>query len=172
MVNTIEKGVDLPFIRSPYNYDREAVSDATGLKCEDPSLAQQHFKEETDINYIVDTFTRTGTLPQSSMVGQFGDFTHATDYKTALDAVIHAQDAFMTLPAAVRSRFANDPGQLLDFIADDKNRDEAVKLGLVPPLAAASETGAVGASPIQTASAPSAPGATGVSSPPQAQSST
>ena len=28
---------DVPFLRTPYNYDVDAVSDETGLKCEDPS---------------------------------------------------------------------------------------------------------------------------------------
>jgi hypothetical protein len=30
-----------PFLRTPYNYDRDVVSDESGLACADPSLAQQ-----------------------------------------------------------------------------------------------------------------------------------
>jgi len=123
--------VSVPFVRSPYNYDRDLVSDETGLFCAEPTLAQQNFREETDINYIVDTFTRTGTLPNQPLPAQFGDFTGVHDFHSALNSVHAARDAFMTLPAAVRTRFANDPGQLIDFISRPDNYDEAVKLGLV-----------------------------------------
>lgn len=120
-----------PFVRNPYNYNVMAVSNETGLKCEDPSLAQQQFKEETDVNYIVDRYTRTGELPPGSQIPQFGDFTGVSDYHSALNLVRQSQEEFMSLPPAVRSRFENDPGKLLDFLTDDKNRAEAVKLGLV-----------------------------------------
>ena len=45
--------------------------------------------------------------------------------------VNQARDLFMSLDAEVRKRFGNDPAQLLDFLADNKNYDEAKKLGLV-----------------------------------------
>ena len=37
----------------------------------------------------------------------------------------------MTLPADLRKRFSNDPGQLLSFLENEDNRAEAIKLGLV-----------------------------------------
>ena len=40
------------FVRSGNNYDMQAVSDETGLLCEDASLAKQSFAEECDINKI------------------------------------------------------------------------------------------------------------------------
>lgn len=126
-----KSSISVPFVRSPYNYDTKAASDESGLKCEDPSLTQQQFKEETDINYIVDTYTRTGVLPHTIGTPQFGDFTGAQDYHSSVNQVIAAQQSFMALPAQLRSRFDNDPGQLLDFLADGDNRDEAIKLGLL-----------------------------------------
>jgi phage internal scaffolding protein len=64
-----------------------------------------------------------------------GDFVDVPDFQTALNLVISAQDEFMKVPADVRARFNNDPGELMAFLEDDKNRDEAIKLGLVnaPP---------------------------------------
>lgn len=122
-----------PFVRSAYNYDTAAASDESGLQCLDPSLAQQNYKEECDINFIVDRFTRTGQLPEATVAPQFGDFTGISDYHSALNMVLQSQESFMSLPAAVRSRFANDPGELLAFLNDRNNFDEAVKLGLVNP---------------------------------------
>lgn len=120
-----------PFIRSAYNYDTEVASDETGLDCPDPSLAQQNQKEEADINTIVKRFGLTGELPQNVRMPQYGDFTEVTDYQTALNAVKQANEAFMEMPAEVRSRFENDPEKFVDFCLDPNNREEAKKLGLV-----------------------------------------
>lgn len=38
--------------------------------------------------------------------------------------------SFMTLPASVRERFANDPGEFLKFAEDPANLDEMVDMGL------------------------------------------
>lgn len=119
------------FLRTPYNYDTMEVSDETGLECLDESLAQQHAKDETDINTIVRRFGLTGELPSGVRAPQYGDFTEATDYHTAMNAVIAANNSFMQLPADVRARFNNDAGAFVDFCSDDKNRDEAKKLGLI-----------------------------------------
>ena len=37
---------------------------------------------------------------------------------------------FLDLPAKVRDRFKNDPGQFLEFATDPSNVDELVKMGL------------------------------------------
>ena len=125
-----------PFLRTPYNYDTAQASDESALECKDPSLAQQHAAEECDINTIVRRFGLTGQLPENVRMPQYGDFSDATDYHTALNAVIAANESFMQLPADVRTRFNNDPGAFVDFCSDENNRAEAVKLGLVPaPLA-------------------------------------
>lgn len=126
------------FIRTPYNYDVDAVSDETGLKCEDPSLTQQHLAEECDINYIVERFGVTGQLPEApTHTPTYGDFTGIGDYRQALDAVMAADDAFMALPAKIRERFDNDPALFVDFCSstDPADRSEAIELGLIPPPA-------------------------------------
>lgn len=123
------------FLRTPYNYDTMEASDASGLSCPEPTLAQQHAAEECDINTIVRRFGLTGELPQNVRAPQYGDFTAATDYHTAMNAVISAQASFNQLPAEVRSRFNNDAGLFVDFCSDPNNRAEAEKLGLVVPKA-------------------------------------
>jgi phage internal scaffolding protein len=120
-----------PFLRTPYNYDTDAASNESGLHCEDASLAQQHFKDECDINNILKQFNITGLLPESALSPRYGDFTGVVDYHSALNQVIAAEDEFMALPAELRARFGNDPAQLIDFLNDDNNKNEAIKLGLV-----------------------------------------
>lgn len=125
------------FLRTPYNYDVMEASDASGLICDDPSLAQQHARDECDINTIVRRFGLTGELPNGVKAPRYGDFTEATDYHTSLNAVRAADAAFMQLPADIRTRFNNDAGAFVDFVSDDSNRAEAEKLGLVLPAASA-----------------------------------
>lgn len=135
------KDKKVPFLRTPYNYDVDKVSDETGLECPDPSLAQQNFKDESDINYIVRQFGLTGELPNQTISPQYGDFTGVLDYHSAVNAVLAAQDEFMDLPAQMRARFDNDPAKLIDFLGKEENREEAIKLGLVVmPISEPSET--------------------------------
>lgn len=122
------------FMRTPYNYDRKAASDASGVACADVSRAQQQFAEECDINTIVRRFGLTGELPKDVPVPQQGDFTEVVDYKTAMDMVRKADEAFAAMSSAVRDRFANDPQRFLEFTSDPANADEARKMGLLKPL--------------------------------------
>ena len=119
------------FLRTAYNYDKDAASNESGLACEEPSLAQQHFKDECDINNILRQFNITGLLPESPLSPRDGDFSGIGDYHTALNRVIAAQDEFDALPAQIRARFDNDPANLIEFLDDDANRPEAEALGLV-----------------------------------------
>jgi len=134
------------FVRNPYNYDMDKVSDETGLACQDPSLAQQHMKDECDINVIVERFGVTGELPTAPVSPQFGDFSGISDYHTAINAVRASEEAFMALPAKIRARFDHDPNALLQFLNDPINRDEAIEIGLidgepvVAPIVSAVET--------------------------------
>ncbi len=124
------------FLRTAYNYDKDAASNESGLACEEPSLAQQHFKDECDINNILRQFNITGLLPESPLSPRYGDFTGISDYHTALNRVIAAQDEFDALPAQIRARFANDPAQLIEFLENSDNRSEAEELGLIEKVAA------------------------------------
>ena len=123
------------FLRTPYNYDTDAASNESGLACEEPSLAQQHFKDECDINTILERFNITGLVPQSPLSPRYGDFSGIGDYHTALNRVIAAQDEFESLPAQIRARFENDPAKLIEFLGDETNRPEAEDLGLVDKAA-------------------------------------
>lgn len=123
------------FVRNPYNYDMDEASLESSLECLDKSLTQQSFKDECDINVIVERFGLTGEMPQVRELGEYGDFTGIFDFQTAMNTIRQAQEAFDAWPAHIRARFHNQPQELLDFLADEENRPEAVKLGLVaaPP---------------------------------------
>jgi len=121
-----------PIFRTGYNHDGDQVSLVTGLACDpDEGRTQQHHAEDADINTIVRRFGLTGELPPARTAPEFGDFTNATDFHTAMNAVKHAEQVFMGYPAELRARFNHDPGALLDFVHDAHNREEAHKLGLL-----------------------------------------
>lgn len=120
-----------PFIRSAYNYDMDEESLKSGLHCKDKTLAQQQFRDEVDINTIVERFGLTGQMPTDIREPSYGDYTGIFDYQSAMNVVVEARQAFMELPAKIRARFHNDPQEILEFLDDENNRDEAVKLGLV-----------------------------------------
>lgn len=120
--------------RTGYQEDRHAITVETGLVC-DPgdTVTQQSFKEECDINTIVRRFGLTGQLPLTQAVPLSGDFTAVSDFQSAMQMIKQAEAAFMELPGELRARFRNDPGQLIAFLEDPANREEAVKLGIVNP---------------------------------------
>ncbi|WNK13499.1 MAG: internal scaffolding protein [Microvirus sp.] len=121
------------FVRNPYNYDVDAVSLANGLACEDASMTQQQFKDETDINEIVRRFGVTGVLPNVHQQLEYAQFDDIVDYHTAATAIVEADARFMELPSALRARFNNSPQAFLEFCGDGRNRLEAERLGLVKP---------------------------------------
>jgi len=97
-----------------------------------PGRTRQEFKEETDVNYILNRFNKTGMLTHTNnRLPQYGDFSEVADYATAHAAVTDANEAFNELPAHIRKRFGNSPQRLLEFLEDPANLDEAEKLGLV-----------------------------------------
>jgi hypothetical protein len=108
----------VPFFRTPYNYSISDVSLETSLLCEDPSLTRQSDAEDADINVIVGRFLKTGLLPDNVRIPEYGDFTEASDYKTSLDLVRKAEQAFALYPADIRAKFNHDVGAFLDAALD------------------------------------------------------
>ena len=116
----------------------EYADDFVQLDClfldTDDCFVQQHQAAECDINNIMARYERDGILPHVSQYqGQYGDFTGVVDYRTALHLVQDAEDCFMSLPAHIRKKFDNDPGQFLDFVSDSANADAMIEMGLVKP---------------------------------------
>lgn len=103
----------------------------------DKPLTQQSAKDECDINVIIDRIKRGADLPSTADAPpRYADFTSIpTDLRECLNTVRLADELFMSMDAKVRRRFDNDPAKMLDFLNDEKNRQEAIDLGLVeaPP---------------------------------------
>jgi len=88
-----------------------------------------------DINNLAGRYLRKNQASPGRGLPAYGDFTNVDDYMTARNKVIDAQHAFASLPSLTRNRFENDPAQLIAFLADPENLEEAQALGLaeLPP---------------------------------------
>lgn len=102
-----------------------------GFKCEGESMTRQEFKDDTDVNYIVEKYLKTGVSVQMSKDPIYGDFSEVIDYKDAMNLAIKAQEQFAGLPAKLRKQLDNDPEKFLEFVNDSENLDEMIKYGLI-----------------------------------------
>jgi phage internal scaffolding protein len=118
-------------VKNPITYDRDKNSALSTIKFSKPSLTKQSFRDECDINNILFKFNVTGQLPVGSVQPQYGDFSGITDYQSALNAVMAAQDSFLALPAKLRAKFGNDAAAFVEFASDEANKDEMKALGLL-----------------------------------------
>lgn len=95
------------------------------------SMTQQQFAKECNINEIMAKYRKTGMITHiNKHQGNFGDFSNVGEYKDALEKVMRAQESFDSIPAELRSKFGNDPAELIEFLSDPKNNEDAYKFGL------------------------------------------
>lgn len=94
----------------------------------------QSFKEMQNVNNIMKKYRAVGinynNMPNAAK-GVYGDFSDVKDYRTAMQASLDVQHAFMQLPSDIRKRFQNDPQELAEFLNDPKNHEEAKRIGLL-----------------------------------------
>lgn len=98
-----------------------------------PSMTDASFADDADVNKVVARFMQKGD--QSVFYRQNGVYMDLTyqpkDLAEATEQLRLADEAFLALPSATRERFKNDPLQMIEFLNDSKNRDEAIKLGMI-----------------------------------------
>mgnify|MGYP000367067270 CR=1 FL=1 len=112
--------------------DRRANGSRRVCFITDPgSVVEGHHKNEVDINQIMQKYRVTGFLESNAREANYGDFTNATDFYDMKNRIIDAESDFAKLPSYLRTRFNNDPAQLLAFLEDPQNLSEARELGII-----------------------------------------
>lgn len=125
--------------KSPYNHNTEIESRKGALVTTEPSLTQQHQEKEANINNIVRNFGLTGKLPTINLPPLLDEFSDVFDFQSALNTIAAAKNAFMQLPAEVRSRFHNDPHEFVGHVdqvlvsGDEHEVENLRRMGLVVP---------------------------------------
>ena len=101
----------------------------------DELITKQEFKDECDVVRIMRRYREGSAMPSfASRLPVYADVASVPDFLEAQQLVRDAEEQFASLPAEVRSRFGHDPVQLLAFLNDQANDDEARRLGLVEPV--------------------------------------
>lgn len=117
----------------PYDIPRRRVSLSFSAS---EDMTKQSHKQECDINNILSQFKRTGIIQHiTNQQPIYSDLPDHMDYQQALHISMQANEAFATLPSAVRRYFQNDPTQLLMALGQPEMRDTLMELGILakPP---------------------------------------
>lgn len=100
-------------IRARYDVSDRVIQPIGG-----PSLTQQHFKDETDVNQLVERFRRTGDPKVLQLrEGFYADVTHIGSYQDALHTIRDAELQFAQLSEAAQKELGDVAG-LLDAIVE------------------------------------------------------
>lgn len=94
-------------------------------------LTEQSHKNQTDINWILADYRKTGLLKHAKdNEGRYDDVS-PIDFRQAMETVANANSMFETLPANLRKRFDNKPDKFLEFTQNPDNKNELQKLGIL-----------------------------------------
>ncbi len=103
------------------------------IKFTQPTMTQQHSKDETDINKIMARYIKTGVIDHvAKYQPQYLD-NNDLDYHQSQNIIIKADAMFAELPSSVRRKFLNNPAEFLKFVSDEKNHEKLADLGLAYP---------------------------------------
>lgn len=101
-------------------------------KSDKPSLTDESFKQECDIDFIISNFVQRGIEPPTTQA-QYGKQFTSDDFVKALDTVTECKSMYECLPASEKERFNNSVTNFLDFIGDPKNLRVSYEKGYIDP---------------------------------------
>lgn len=115
--------------RKPYDSKRVKV----GMHFNKPTICEQRLGHDLDMNAIVNRYNQGVYSPTPIVASQpkFASVFKPNMYEDSLAYVREVQNEFNALPSDIRRKFDNDPNKMLNFVKDDKNIEEAYKLGLL-----------------------------------------
>lgn len=94
-------------------------------------VTEQAHKDRCNVQSIINRYAKTGLLEHvSTFEGDYGDM-KGSDFKEMMDRVVSVNQKFQEFPSDIRKRFDHDPAKFLDFFDDPRNKDEALKMGLI-----------------------------------------
>lgn len=122
--------------RLRYDEDQDLdIGEKTAIDfSDDPGMTLQEPTEDADINVLMQRMgIKDGSkLPYfTSPEMLYGDFSEMPTDPVEVAEILHqGQLAFMSIPGNIRQRFQN-PEELFQFMQDDNNYEEAVRIGLL-----------------------------------------
>lgn len=95
------------------------------------SLTKQAFKEESDINNVVNRFVQTGDLPTLNDAEPNYGYAPSYDFREAMEVVQNMQENFEEIPAEIRAKFGHNPAKFLEFVENPENTSKLAAMGLL-----------------------------------------
>src|SRR5262249_5108160 len=126
--NTSHLEVTSPSLR-PKVYDAFDTPEGPTINCTDDIChTKQSFAEECDINLIMQRAELTGIIDEALINQREAAWADVSDidFQDMQNKIASANEAFATLSATIRNRFHNDPKELLTFLSERDNIEEAV----------------------------------------------
>lgn len=104
------------------------------IDCSHPKKTEQAHKKMCDINNIMESYRKTGMLPQFKQKQPFfADVSNVPSIEEAYETVQNARESFMELPSDIRKLMDNDPRKLESFVQNSDNHEMLRKYGLIAP---------------------------------------
>lgn len=97
-----------------------------------PSLTDESFKQECDIEFIISNFVQRGIEPPQHQV-DYGKQITGADFMSAMETVAECKSVFESLSATEKERFDNSVTKFLDFVSDSSNLRESYEKGYINP---------------------------------------
>jgi len=95
---------------------------------ERPGRTKQAFKDDTDINRIIDRFQKTGALSHlnkhEAIYGDFAEF----DFLAAQMQLARGKEIFDDLPSELRREFNQSPREFFEFVNDPANKGDLKRI--------------------------------------------
>jgi len=109
------------------------------VNCEEPTLTQQHFKDEVDVTNIVNRYalTRDPTILQRTQE-IYGDAT-SISFTEAMHTVKQAESEFHELPDEVKAQYNYEPSEWLQDVVNPQIQESEPTVELEIPQTEQSE---------------------------------
>lgn len=109
-------------------FERKRVS----MSFSQPSLTEQSYKDECDIDFIISNFVKTGIDPNEGKKMSFVDCTQVKDFQDAQNIVAETKSMFHSLPAVVRDEFGTVENYL-EYVSNPQNLKDCYERELIDP---------------------------------------
>lgn len=132
---------NFPIFYTGFNETKLVIKSDGYIDCtpdpDDPTQqgAKQEYVKDCDINSILQAWALGYPINTTDEQRQF----FATpehfefDLRDKLEKGRQVEESFKELPVHIQTRFNHNPFDLIDFLANEANYDEAVKLGIIDP---------------------------------------
>lgn len=120
-------------------YSRYDPPKDDGITFKKPSLTQQCFKEQCDINNILESYSQQARAMRANIADllppidsqDFADISNMEDFLTAQNKIAKVTQIFEQMPSNVRPEFGDDPANFIAALGDSQKYSQLADLGVL-----------------------------------------